>query len=448
MVFISYAQNSEDVILWRALKQVENGFYIDVGAADPSDLSMTRALYERGWQGINIEPAPAYFARCVEERPRDINLNLVVSNRAGRLHFLHVPGTGLSTLDPVIANAAAARGFTVELLEVEAKPLSTICDEAGVTEIHLLKVDVEGAEHAVLAGADFSRHRPWVVVVEATGPLTTICNEAAWEPILLEAGYLRAFFDGVNLYYVAKEHEVLLPLLAVPPNALDEFKPVALVKAEARIAALEAVAATCAVTQDALDRAHATLQQSEIALALAHRNIGRRDRRLVEQDWQLQKDSERLRYQGYLLKHVASLLPAANFSADSDIPQRLQKHLTTVAREVQVLKDSYQELLQHRDMLLASTSWRLTAPLRKTCTALQVIRRNPRIFAPLLLRNLRNLRNPAPGHGEEQALVPVPTGPVGVPSMPPDYDHRTYRDRLVTSLHTDIIQRRQLRGDA
>ena len=32
MSFISYAQNFEDVMLWRALKHVENGFYIDVGA--------------------------------------------------------------------------------------------------------------------------------------------------------------------------------------------------------------------------------------------------------------------------------------------------------------------------------------------------------------------------------------------------------------------------------
>ena len=35
MTFVSYAQNGEDVVLWRALSHVENGFYVDVGAADP-----------------------------------------------------------------------------------------------------------------------------------------------------------------------------------------------------------------------------------------------------------------------------------------------------------------------------------------------------------------------------------------------------------------------------
>ena len=37
MPFISYAQNYEDVILWRALRDVEQGFYVDVGAADPEE---------------------------------------------------------------------------------------------------------------------------------------------------------------------------------------------------------------------------------------------------------------------------------------------------------------------------------------------------------------------------------------------------------------------------
>ena len=56
MTFISYAQNFEDVILWRAFKNLQNGFYVDVGANDPINDSVTQAFYEKGWRGINIEP--------------------------------------------------------------------------------------------------------------------------------------------------------------------------------------------------------------------------------------------------------------------------------------------------------------------------------------------------------------------------------------------------------
>jgi hypothetical protein len=44
LTFVSYAQNFEDVLLWRALRQVRNGFYIDVGAAHPDIDSVTRAF--------------------------------------------------------------------------------------------------------------------------------------------------------------------------------------------------------------------------------------------------------------------------------------------------------------------------------------------------------------------------------------------------------------------
>src|SRR5215470_12416094 len=59
MSFISYAQNYEDVMLWRALKHIDQGFYIDVGANDPDIDSVTKAFYERGWRGINVERRPS-----------------------------------------------------------------------------------------------------------------------------------------------------------------------------------------------------------------------------------------------------------------------------------------------------------------------------------------------------------------------------------------------------
>lgn len=48
MPFVSYAQNLEDVRLWRALKLFPRGFYIDVGANHPRIDSVTLAFYERG----------------------------------------------------------------------------------------------------------------------------------------------------------------------------------------------------------------------------------------------------------------------------------------------------------------------------------------------------------------------------------------------------------------
>ena len=49
-------------------------------------------------------------------------------------------------------------------------------------EIDLLKIDVEGAEADVLAGNDWRRYRPKVIVAEAIAPGTNEPNLAEWEP--------------------------------------------------------------------------------------------------------------------------------------------------------------------------------------------------------------------------------------------------------------------------
>ena len=93
-MFVSYAQNGEDVILWRVFKDIVSGTYVDVGAADPTLFSVTRAFYDRGWSGINIEPAPEYATLLEEERPRDLTLRCGASDTSGEATLYVVEGTG------------------------------------------------------------------------------------------------------------------------------------------------------------------------------------------------------------------------------------------------------------------------------------------------------------------------------------------------------------------
>ncbi len=81
--FISYSEYFEDLILYSIFYDVKNGFYIDIGANDPDDCSVTKAFYNLGWSGINIEPLPDKFKKLKEERKRDINLNIAVGDKKG-----------------------------------------------------------------------------------------------------------------------------------------------------------------------------------------------------------------------------------------------------------------------------------------------------------------------------------------------------------------------------
>lgn len=223
MAFVSFAQNFEDVMLWRALKSVSNGYYIDVGAHDPDSDTVTRAFYERGWRGINIEPVKTYHDALCRARSRDINLRLAAGPARGTRRFYEIPGTGLSTLDPEISARHARAGWQSAEHTIEQRPLRDIWSEHVTGDVHFLKIDVEGAEAEVLAGADLERQRPWIIVVEATEPLSQVSSHEAWEPMLTRADYRFVYFDGLNRFYIAAERNELAECFNAPPNCFDDF---------------------------------------------------------------------------------------------------------------------------------------------------------------------------------------------------------------------------------
>jgi FkbM family methyltransferase len=226
-MIISYAQNREDVLLNRLFPEGYQGFYIDVGANHPVNGSVTAHFSRaRGWRGINIEPTCLYHDLC-RERPRDITLNCAVSNVAGQATFYEFPpDTGVSTFDRGNATLAARKlGLSPREIPVPVLTLAEICRQHAPACIDLLSIDVEGHERQVIEGADWRTFRPRVLVIEATEPNSTVTTHDRWEPLLLEAGYLFATFDGLNRYYVRREEPELATRLQVPVNVLDEYVP-------------------------------------------------------------------------------------------------------------------------------------------------------------------------------------------------------------------------------
>ena len=225
MTFFSYAQNLEDVMLWRALKHVDKGFYIDVGANDPVKDSVTKAFYEKGWRGINIEPVSDWFEKISKDRPNDINLELAVGEKEEKINFYKIANTGLSTADKSIAQRhKIEQGYDYSEICVLVKTLSSICEACNVTQIHFLKIDVEGMELAVLRGFDLKKYRPWIILIESTLPNTQIENFNTCEALFFSADYSFAYFDGLNRFYVAIEHSELISAFKYPPNVFDDYK--------------------------------------------------------------------------------------------------------------------------------------------------------------------------------------------------------------------------------
>ncbi len=399
MRFVSYAQNFEDVMLWRALQHVRGGFYIDVGANDPRKDSVTKAFYERGWHGINIEPVASHHADLERERPLDINLRCAVGARGGTIELWECDTPGLATTDAAVVEQHIRAGRQGAWQRVPVATLAQVCAEhVPRGEIQFLKIDVEGGEEQVLAGADFGRFRPWVVVVEATRPNSREQKHAQWEHLLTGAGYRFAYADGLNRFYVAQEHQELLESLAAPPNIFDAFVVAQQFNVEQEAQQLKETVGRLDAQVRELDQRAVKADQSA---ALANRKAAQESERAARAEQSAVMAGERCQELQAVVHSLESQFAKATESAAlaneralqfsdratqfsekaAQAEARIQEWVGRVARtetELQFSQEmvrSTQRLVSQRELQLEqarllvrqmreSTSWRVTWPLR------------------------------------------------------------------------------------
>jgi FkbM family methyltransferase len=357
MTFLSYSQNNEDVLLWRALGHVKDGFYIDVGANDPVEHSVTKAFYDAGWRGINIEPLPAFHQAFTDQRPRDVNLAIAAGSSDGSLTLYDVADVnGWASPDREVAEGHRAAGHEVRELSVPVRTLASVCAEHVRGEIHFLKVDVEGFEGEVLRGMDFARWRPWVLVVEATLPGRRETNHETWEHLVLGQRYRYAWFDGLNRYYVAEEHAALLQHFGIQPNVFDGFISHHLDKA-----------------WSANREAMRSLREHE-----EHANAVRAELHdMIQYAEQLELEKQDLH----------------------DQAEQLRQDLAAAHADGQQVTRWANDLEQRLVATLNSTSWKVTRPLRMAGSLLIRLRR-PGLARRVLLRTTRS-------EGLRRVLIPL-----------------------------------------
>jgi FkbM family methyltransferase len=345
VTFVCYAQNFEDVILWRALKHVQNGFYIDIGAQDPRVDSVSLAFYEHGWRGIHVEPVAAFAASLKLARPDEPVLEAVVGDAAGEVTLFEIAGTGLSTADRHVAARQTAAGWPVRSLRTMGIRLCDVLEAHKHRDIHWLKIDVEGAESSVLKSWTPSAVRPWIVVVECIDPITRGDTSATWSEELCTLGYDCVYTDGLNKFFVSHAHPELHEHFGIGPNLFDNF--------------------TLAGTQSAPFSKLANAQ-------IAHHLV----REAELEAHALQKS--------VILQELNDEVRA--------LRQQLHLATTTAETTIQTLRNERDLKDSQVQALLKSTSWKLTRPLRQVVNNVKEIKLNafgwPARSAPLPSRQM------------------------------------------------------------
>jgi len=265
-------------MLWRALKHVEKGCYVDVGAQHPVIDSVSKAFYERGWRGVHIEPVPEYARLLRQDRPDETVLEVALSDFEGTLELNVIPETGLSTaVDAYAQRHHTEKGFDCQQIQVPVLTLKSALQPLAGKDVHWLKIDVEGLEGRVLKGWDSQVSRPWVMVIEATIPNSTETDYANWDPILTAANYQIVYFDGLNRFYVAKEHAELAVAFSTPPNVFDDV-----ILTKGSVICRELVTSHQASEHALTAQAEAHVAQAEARVAQAEARVAQAEARVAQ----------------------------------------------------------------------------------------------------------------------------------------------------------------------
>jgi FkbM family methyltransferase len=209
--FIAFSRDLVDLRLWRALCQVQNGCYIDIGAGDPVSNSVSYGFYLKGWRGVVVEPAAAHAANAFrQERPDDQLEPVALGASTGSIPFYAFNGSGCSSVDLTVAAQQVLAGHHYDQTVVPLHTLDQILDRHVTrNQVHWLMISVAGMEADVLAGWIKSPVRPWIVVINSHHPVSGIDTHEAWEHNLIRMDYSYAGHDGMNCFYVHQSRLVL-----------------------------------------------------------------------------------------------------------------------------------------------------------------------------------------------------------------------------------------------
>lgn len=205
----SYGLQGEDLIIDHLVGHKKKGFYVDVGASDPTRFSNTNRFYKRGWRGINIDPNPSSIEKFLKQRARDINVNCGVGEESDEPidFFVMFPPT-VSTFSKKFRDFNLEMGcYHESTIKVECKSLESILDEhlPKEQEIDFMTIDAEGLDFKVLKGNNWEKYKPKVICIECPTHLNKMnrhCEILDQQKYLADKGYQMVYCNGMDCFYL------------------------------------------------------------------------------------------------------------------------------------------------------------------------------------------------------------------------------------------------------
>jgi FkbM family methyltransferase len=193
---MTFSQFGEDQLVWKFFGEKTTGFFVDVGANDPEELSQSHLLESKGWNGILVEPQSACCEKLREKRHRAQVFQVACGapEQRGKA-MLQLNSTGSKLASQEEANSSKD-GYE----EVQVMTLDDILAQSPHPQIDFLSIDVEGLELQVLRGFDILKHRPRLMIIEDNLP-----NRLKVHAYIKKHGYRLVKRTGCNNWYICKK---------------------------------------------------------------------------------------------------------------------------------------------------------------------------------------------------------------------------------------------------
>jgi FkbM family methyltransferase len=146
----------DQILYERYFKDQKTGFFIEAGANDGLFLSNCKVFDDIGWSGINIEPSFELFSKLIVNRPKNLNLNIALSNKSGSLYFEYITfdNGGFSRLSDS-KQESVDKTFHLKVnnkYKVISRTYKEIIELYQIKEVDLFVLDVENHELEVIDG--------------------------------------------------------------------------------------------------------------------------------------------------------------------------------------------------------------------------------------------------------------------------------------------------------
>ena len=199
-----FGEFGEDIFINRVLKNINKGKYVDVGCYHPYKGSLTYKLYDRGWNGINIDISKTSIDLFNISRKKDINLNLAISNFDGETYYYENSPINQQ-------NSLIQKNDTQKKIKIQCFTLDTVLKNKNLEEFDFLNIDVEGNELEVLKGFNLKKFKPKLITIENNDLTINEYLESEVCKILIKSDYTLINKIGVTNFFMPNQlaHKIL-----------------------------------------------------------------------------------------------------------------------------------------------------------------------------------------------------------------------------------------------